>query len=328
MQRHSGKIGIFTLITVCMIASHVFGATPTVPRFITYQGRLTDAGGMVVTDGPKSVRIIIWRDPVSVNPLDQVWNSGVISVTTSNGLFSVRLGESPQPAINPNDFLDSSRWIGVTVAADPEMTPRTRLGVVPYAFTAGSSAIALTTYNDAVGTDQIINGSVNVIDLNPEALPAIGQVELSGSTNSTTPAELARFTVNAPGAGYLYVQVTGQWWLDADATSSSSLADFFLMGLCDAPASSVTCEGTWTDYNYVDPDNVSANNSTHAFTITRIITLGSGGPVTLFLNAAVTTPSHQLTLYPQVVATAMFFPAALSVTNPAPPVPTSQRSGQ
>lgn len=328
MQKQICRIGLFTLIALCIMTSFSFSVTPNVPRFITYQGRLTDAAGAVVPDGAKSVRFIIWRDAASVNPLDQVWNSGVVSVTTTNGLFTVRLGEAPQPSIDPYDFLDTARWIGVTVGADPEMTPRTHLGAVPYAFTAGSSMIALTTYDGAIGTTQIADGSIGVSDLNPSMVPAVGETHLNGNTNSTTPATLAQFTADAPGPGFLYVQVSGQWWLDADASTTASLYSWFLMGLCDAPANTSTCDGTWQDYNYVDPDNASSANSTHGFTISRVYTVGSGGAVSIFLNAQVTAPSQTLYLYGDVRAKVMFYPAGLSVTSPAPLEPASQRSGQ
>lgn len=328
MQRQTFRTSLITLMLVCALAPLAIGVTPNVPRFITYQGRLTDASGVPVPDGAKSVRFIVWSDAVSVNPLDQVWNSGVVSVITTNGLFTARLGEAPQPAIDPYDFLDTARWIGVTVGADPEMTPRTRLGAVPYAFTAGSSMIALTTYDGAIGTTQIADGSVSVSDLSPSVLPAVGETILAGSTSSTTPVTLAQFSANAPGPGFLYVQVSGQWWLDADATSSTSLYTFFFMGLCDAPANTSTCNGTWQDYNYVDPDNASTSNSTHGFTISRVYTIGAGGPVSFFLNARVTNAAQTLILYGGTNATVMFFPSGLSVTNPVSAEPTTQRSGQ
>lgn len=305
-----------------------WAVSPEVPRFITYQGRLMTSSGTVVPDGNHSITVKVWRDAISTNPLDLIWNSGAMTVATVDGLFTVRLGEAPQPSINPYDFLDTTRFIGVTVGADPEMTPRMRLGAVPYAWTAGSASIAATTYNSGVGTDQIADGAVGVIDLDPAAVPAIGQTFLGGSTGSTSTATIAQFTVNAPGPGYLYVMVSGQWWLDADATSSSSLYTYFFMGLCDAPANSFTCEGTYDDYNFIDPDDASSGNSTHGFTVTRVVQVGSAGPVPFFLNGHVTVPGQTLYLYGGVTATAMFFPVGLSVTNPAAAVPQSQRSGQ
>lgn len=315
------------LVCFALIGS-AMAVTPDVPRFITYQGRLTTAGGAAVADGNHTVTVKVWRDAVSTSPLDLIWNSGAMTVATVDGLFTIRLGEAPQPSINPYDFLDTTRFIGVTVGADPEMSPRMRLGAVPYAWTAGSAAVAVTTYNSGVGTNQIADGSVGVIDLDPATVPSVGQIYLGGSTSSLTTTTIAQFTVNATGPGFLYVVVSGQWWLDADATSSSSLYSLFFMGLCDAPASSSTCEGTFADFNYVDPDNVSSLNSTHSFSISRLVPVGGAGPVPFFLNARVTTAGQTLYLYNGASATAMYFPAGMTLTNPAPPVPHSQRSEQ
>lgn len=102
------------------------------PRLISYQGRLTDAAGEPVADGAKSIRFIIWDDPTAVAPGDQVWNSGVVSITTANGLFSVNLGESPMTALDAAIFTDTALWLGITVGADPEISPRTRLVAAPY----------------------------------------------------------------------------------------------------------------------------------------------------------------------------------------------------
>lgn len=58
-----------------------------------------------------------------------------VSVTVTSGLFSVLIGDtsSGQNAFNI-DWNQDSIYLGVTVAADAEMTPRKRLSAVPYAF--------------------------------------------------------------------------------------------------------------------------------------------------------------------------------------------------
>lgn len=115
---------------------------PSAPRLINYQGRLTDAAGTPLPDGAKSVRFIIWNDPTLTAPGNEVWNSGPLTVTTTSGLFSVFLGGSPQPALTPDLLMDTMRWMGITVGADPELSPRTRLVAVPYAFNAQNALYA------------------------------------------------------------------------------------------------------------------------------------------------------------------------------------------
>ena len=130
-------------ILVLLMVTAVNAVTlPSAPRLINYQGRLTDAAGTPLPDGAKSVRFIIWNDPTLTAPGNEVWNSGPVAVTTTSGLFSVLLGASPQPALTPDLLMDTMRWMGITVGADPELSPRTRLVAVPYAFNAQNALYA------------------------------------------------------------------------------------------------------------------------------------------------------------------------------------------
>ncbi len=61
------------------------------------------------------------------NPL---W-SETKSVAVTNGLFSVLLGDTA--ALDPGIFNGQALWLGVTVGADPEATPRQRIAHSPYA---------------------------------------------------------------------------------------------------------------------------------------------------------------------------------------------------
>jgi hypothetical protein len=101
-----------------------------VPRTISYQGRLTDNG--VPVNGLKSVRFKIYDR--SSNP---IWNSGSVSVTFTDGLFTVELGQSPQPSL-PVDIWpsDTAMSLGVTIAPNPELSPRLKFKTVPYAMHA------------------------------------------------------------------------------------------------------------------------------------------------------------------------------------------------
>ncbi|MFA4954987.1 MAG: hypothetical protein WC641_06780, partial [Patescibacteria group bacterium] len=76
-----------------------------------------------------------------------------MSITTTSGLFSVLLGDTAtqgQNALNI-DWNQDALYLGVTVGADAEMTPRKRLSSVPFAFNAqtlqgnyASSSVAAT----------------------------------------------------------------------------------------------------------------------------------------------------------------------------------------
>lgn len=130
------------------------------PRLISYQGRLTDASGEPLPDGAKNLRFIIWNDPTAVAPANELWNSGPVTVTTTDGLFAVNLGQAPMTALDPAIFTDTLLWLGISVGADPEISPRTRLVSSPYtlsALYADSARVTTDRYVDKTG-DTITNG--------------------------------------------------------------------------------------------------------------------------------------------------------------------------
>lgn len=117
---------------ICLVVVALFVAAASyavAPNNLSYQGRLTDAGGVAVPNGIRSVEFRVWDEPVGGNML---WASGSVSVTTSDGIFSVTLGSSPQAQFPADLFSDTSRYLGVTIALDPEISPRTRLNASPY----------------------------------------------------------------------------------------------------------------------------------------------------------------------------------------------------
>ncbi|MCI0329607.1 MAG: hypothetical protein L0196_01445, partial [candidate division Zixibacteria bacterium] len=108
---------------ILLLCSTIFAA---VPQLINFQGILRDGNGNPVANGSYSVIFTIY-DAASGGT--NLWTE-TQSVTTTSGLFSTLLGSvSPIPA---SVFNDSSRYLGVQVGADPEMTPRQKLSSVGY----------------------------------------------------------------------------------------------------------------------------------------------------------------------------------------------------
>jgi hypothetical protein len=103
--------------------SSLYAAAPTA---VNFQGRLTNAGGTSVPDASYSVVFTIY-DAASGGI--SKWTE-TQSVTTSGGLFAVLLGTvSP---VSDTVFNSATRYLGVKVGTDPELTPRTRLVSVPF----------------------------------------------------------------------------------------------------------------------------------------------------------------------------------------------------
>ncbi|MCK5125245.1 MAG: hypothetical protein KAR42_03225 [candidate division Zixibacteria bacterium] len=100
-----------------------------VPSSITYQGRLTDDTGVPVADGSYELTFSIYEGKANGTPL---WTAPSRNVYVNGGLFTFDLGYSP--SFPEGLFEDSVRYLGITVGSDAEISPRTRLHSVPYAY--------------------------------------------------------------------------------------------------------------------------------------------------------------------------------------------------
>lgn len=105
-------------------------ASAAVPGTITHQGRLYDAAQNPV-NGALDVLFAIYDSPSATTPL---W-SEVHTLTFDEGYYAAALG-SVVP-LGPGLLDGSTRYFGMTVGLDPEMTPRSTIGSVPYAILAG-----------------------------------------------------------------------------------------------------------------------------------------------------------------------------------------------
>ena len=103
-------------------------AAADAPHQMHYQGHLSDSEG-VPLDSTLSMTFTIYDDEISGATW---WTETQPEVIVSNGLFNVLLGS--QNGIPDTVFGDTTRWLGITVGSDPEITPRTRLASIPYAF--------------------------------------------------------------------------------------------------------------------------------------------------------------------------------------------------
>ncbi|NOZ61072.1 MAG: hypothetical protein GXO74_05280 [Calditrichaeota bacterium] len=126
-------------------------ASAQVPRFINYQGVLTDpATNNPVADNTYSITFSIY----SVETLGTALWTETQDVTIVSGHFSVLLGSiTPLPL---SAFNGSNRYLGIKVNSDDEMVPRKRIVSVAYSFEANNadklddkdaSAFALVDHN-------------------------------------------------------------------------------------------------------------------------------------------------------------------------------------
>lgn len=116
-----------------------------VPQLINYQGVLTDSAGTGL-DTTVNITFTIYDDPSAGSP---IWTE-VQNITVVDGLFNAKLGEDPFNTMQSSFFSGPLRYLGITVGADPEISPRVQLVSVPYSFHsefADASLLAIMAEN-------------------------------------------------------------------------------------------------------------------------------------------------------------------------------------
>jgi len=148
MKRAIISLGLFLIIGSMVWVLVPSEAEGDAPKLINFQGRLTDGSGNPVADGNYSITFRIYDAATNGNVL---WSDS-LTVSTNGGLFNTLLGSAS--ALPTTIFEDTTRYLGIRVASDPEMTPRQRLVAVGYSFASnpwGSSGNNVFKLNGNVG---------------------------------------------------------------------------------------------------------------------------------------------------------------------------------
>ncbi len=107
----------------------------TIPRLLSYQGKLTDTGGNAVPDTTYSVAFRLYTVPSGGT---QFWTE-TQTVRTKTGLFSVLLGSVTPIGSMPDA---GAVYLGMAVAGGAELTPRLRIASAAYAYLTERAANA------------------------------------------------------------------------------------------------------------------------------------------------------------------------------------------
>src|SRR6185312_4389364 len=118
------------------LASLAVSAAPArasnLPLRVSFQGRLTDPATNTPRSGAFDMTFRLYNVPSGGSAL---YTESQLQVPVNNGVFSTQLGSVT--ALSPDLFAGASAYLGITVSPDgAEMTPRQRLAMAPYAFTA------------------------------------------------------------------------------------------------------------------------------------------------------------------------------------------------
>src|SRR5438552_10162681 len=122
----------------------------SVPPYMTEQGRLFDAMGTPIV-GSLAFVFTIYPDKSGGNAL---WSESK-QITLDEGYFSTTLGDTTQIPLTV--FNGTTRFLGIKVGTDTEMTPRQPLSSVPYALMATNVIGDITPSSIVVGGKTVID---------------------------------------------------------------------------------------------------------------------------------------------------------------------------
>ncbi len=253
-------------MVVCsfLFASRTIAANG-INRQINYQAKLLDTTGAAVPDGTYSIKFSLYAAASGGTPL---WTASgttatpvAMNVNVQNGLFTVLLGDTALSAGSQNPLNDLINWnsdslyLGVTVGADAEMTPRKRLASTPYAFNAerlqgmsasgtafGANALFIvnqTSQTGATGTrsaleirssgmsdtnDYLVRGinSSSTVVFEITRLGVVSSSEAFVSTSSTATSTFQGTVSSTRGIFDQYILVNGKYVCLADGTNCQS----------------------------------------------------------------------------------------------------------
>lgn len=125
-------------ITLAALAALPWVAEAEPPALLPVQGYLTDAGGAPI-NGSTAITFAIYDVVVGGAALHLEQQT----VSVDRGTFTAYLGAGTTN-LSLGIFTARDLWLGIAVGADPEMTPRFRLGTAPFAAFAQLCADAET----------------------------------------------------------------------------------------------------------------------------------------------------------------------------------------
>ncbi|MDO8340418.1 MAG: site-specific integrase [Candidatus Woesebacteria bacterium] len=184
-------------------------ALETPNRFLSFQGRLTDNLG-----NPKIVATnLVFKLYDADTAGTTLWDSTTCSITPDgDGIFSTLLGSTCGGAIAATVFSENADvWLGITIGADAEATPRIRIATVGYAlnsetlqgFPPGTGASTIP-YIDSTGKLQIAAASPT-IESTSGTFAVTGQAMTISTANTTNGA----IAINPDGTGTLNLTFEG-----------------------------------------------------------------------------------------------------------------------
>jgi hypothetical protein len=276
------EIRFISTLTFLLLTIIIFSIYAGVPTTMNYQGRLTDSTGNPVTDTTHDIIFKIYNETDSV-----LWEESH-SVNTTDGFFSVQLGSNGSP-LTSDIFDHTERWLGITVDADPEITPRTQLNTVPYAFKTSD-----------VQSSDIIN--------EPGVAAFSGAYYVYLEDQAYT--KLCSLSIACPAEGYVMAVAHGR--IATLPQHTEGIKSYAIVGISDNPTSVPGNQDLDFQIDSVAPSGVYSI----PFGMTSMFTVDTTGSYTYYYLAyeysgSVSVADMQFNL--------IYFPTAYGIVDPVPP---------
>lgn len=197
--------GILFVMLSCLFLFPAAAAEPEYAR-VSFQGRLTGTAGAAVPDGSYDMRFKFYDAATNGTLLLTDQHVGPTNaVAVSGGLYAVLLGGGEIVAGGESNlwsvFLNHSQvYLGISIGAEPEMTPRLLLTRTPYAVRAEDaltlSGKSASQFLDATSISQTKTGQLvlSVTSSNPALIAwnrGTGSVIQAQSRNGTVVFDVA-----------------------------------------------------------------------------------------------------------------------------------------
>ncbi|MCO6437601.1 MAG: hypothetical protein J5J06_10975 [Phycisphaerae bacterium] len=198
-----------------LIAALCLSAHAAVPRLVPYQAYLTDGGGNPMA-GPVDLDVRFYDDATAGNLLYSETHTAVPLV---NGVFTVEIGSQSGFGVPDTAFDATEVWLSLAVNGGAELTPRVRIGMVPFAAKAQSAEQLVRPYTFAPAVVVQSNGDVEMVG----ALDVSGRGTFGDSifVSSSSTVEIAHDSNTGmeidPSAPTLKLEVDNTTGLTVDA---------------------------------------------------------------------------------------------------------------